>query len=322
MLDAESSRGTFREIWQLHWQPEMAVRLAEAAPWGVTVERASAARIVSKAGDEGDVAQLADVVKRALLADLPAAADACIARLQEAAVNVADIAALMQAVTPLVGVVRYGTARRMPEAALRALVSALSVEINAGLLMGSQNIEEEIARTLVGAMRAYDASLAMFEDGMLIDGWRARLANVAENYGCSPAVAGIALRILHDGQVWSEDRVASVFSGRVVGEEVRKAAAFIESFLSGSAEVLIQDQSLLFVMDEWMSGLDEEMFVEILPLLRRAFSGFDMTGRSRILERVAAGRRDGVAGEAVEFASDPAFDRALGLLQTILGIAA
>jgi hypothetical protein len=322
LLEADSSRGTFREIWQLHWKPEMAIRLAEAAPYGVTVEQASAAMIISKAGIEDDVAQLADVVKRALLADLSEAAEACIGRLQAAAVHVADVAALMRAVVPLVGVIRYGTARKMPETALRSLVSALSVEINAGLVMGSQNIEEELAQSLVQSMRAYDSALSMFEDAALVDGWRGQLAAVAENYACSPAVAGLALRILHDAGAWAEDRVAAVFSGRVIGEDVRKAGAFLESFLSGSAEILIQDQSLLFVMDDWMTSLDEEMFIEILPLLRRAFSGFDMTGRSRILERVSAGRRDGAVADVFEYESDPAFDRALGLLQTILGIAA
>jgi hypothetical protein len=321
LLDADSSRGTFREIWQLHWQPEMAIRLAEAAPYGVTVEQAASAMIVSKAGGEDDVAKLADVVRQALLADLPEAAEDCIDRLQEAAVHVSDVSALMLAVVPLVGVIRYGTARKMPEAALRSLVSALSIEINAGLLMGSQNIEEEVAGKLAQSMRSYDSALSMFEDAALVEGWRGQLAAVAENYGCSPAVAGLALRILHDAGTWAEDRVAAVFSGRVVGEEVRKAAAFLESFLSGSAEILIQDQSLLFVMDDWMAGLDEEMFVETLPLLRRAFSGFDMTGRARILERVSAGRREGAGAVAVEYESDPAFDRALGLLKTILGIA-
>lgn len=322
LLDADSSRGTFREVWQLHWQPEMAIRLAEAAPYGVTVERAASATIAARSLDEDDVAKLADLVGKALLADLSEAAESCVARLQAAAVHVADVAALMKAVVPLVSVIRYGTARRMPEAALRALVYALAVEINAGLPMGSQNIEEDVARSLVDSMRAYDGALSMFEDAGLVDGWKNQLATVVDNYSCSPGVSGLALRILHDGGTWDDERVAAAFSGRVVGEEVRKAAAFVESFLSGSAEILIQDQSLLFVMDEWMTGLDEEMFVETLPLLRRAFSSFDMTGRARILERVAAGKRDVSTADDVDFNSDPAFDRALGLLKTILGIAA
>jgi hypothetical protein len=73
LRDAEAGRGTFRETWLLAWSPILSVKLAEGQ-------------------SSDDVAALARLVKACLLADLPRAAEACIARLQAAAVDSGDIA--------------------------------------------------------------------------------------------------------------------------------------------------------------------------------------------------------------------------------------
>ncbi len=137
----------------------------------------------------------------------------------------------------------------------------------------------------------------------------------------SPAIAGLSLRRLHDARVWPDQDVAAAFSRHVVGEAPVRAGAFVENFLGGAGEVLIQDQALLGMVDDWLCDLDEETFVDSLPLLRRAFGGFDGVGRTRLMQRVLRGRQEaGVVG-AEEGEDNPAFDRALPLLRQILGIA-
>jgi len=56
-----------------------------------------------------------------------------------------------------------------------------------------------------------------------------------------------------------------------------------------------------------------------LPLLRRAMSGFDASGRKRIMERIAGGRRETLPAKA-ETSDNSAFERALPLLKHILGM--
>jgi hypothetical protein len=127
------------------------------------------------------------------------------------------------------------------------------------------------------------------------------------------------LRRLHDLGLWNEQQVSAAFSRQIVGETPARAGSFVEAFIAGSAEVLIQDQALLFLIDEWLCGLDEEMFVESLPLLRRALTGFDASGRKRIMQRIAGGRKEASA-VPVETEDNPAFERALPLLKRILGM--
>ena len=61
--------------------------------------------------------------------------------------------------------------------------------------------------------------------------------------------------------------------------------------------------------------------MELLPMLRRAFSAFDPTLRRRLLNRVLEGTRDRArTSQTDEPAVSAAFERALPLLHTILGI--
>jgi hypothetical protein len=70
----------------------------------------------------------------------------------------------MKAVSPLVRVLRYGTARRLPEDALRSLIRSISVEINAGVPMGSRGLDEETTAARIAAMEAYDEALRLFAE--------------------------------------------------------------------------------------------------------------------------------------------------------------
>ncbi len=323
LTDAEAGRGTFRETWRLAWNPGLAVNLAEALVYGVTIEQAAAGKAVAQSRDSGDVAVLAGLVKACLLADLPEAAEHCITRLQAAAVESGDLVQLMNTVPTLVSILRYGTARPIPSEQLGALVSALAAEINAGAQTAAVDIEPGEAEAMRRAMSGYDRALALHGEAHLIAMWHRELAAIVQHDRSAPAVSGLALRLLHDGQVWAVEEVAASFSRALTPPAAPAAAgAFVESFLAGGAEVLIQDRPLLAALDTWLCALDDESFIELLPMLRRGFSDFADTGRQRILGIVGSGTIAAASGPgAQDDDASPAFiAEALPLLRTILGI--
>jgi hypothetical protein len=74
-------------------------------------------------------------------------------------------------------------------------------------------------------------------------------------------------------------------------------------------------------MDAWICELEEQDFIESLPLLRRSLSGFDGVSRRRLLETIKQGRQEESAQNQNSVAEDdPAFLEALPLLFQILGI--
>jgi len=323
LLDAEAGRGTFRETWCLAWNPGLAVNLAEALVCGVTIEQAAAGKAMARSRDCHDVAMLAGLVKACLLADLPDAAEHCITRLQAAAVSSGDLVQLMNTVPTLVSILRYGTARPIPTEQLGALVSALAAEINAGAQAAAADIEPGEADTMRRAMSGYHRALALHGEEHLTEMWHRELAAIVQHDRSAPGVAGLALRLLHDGQVWEVEQVAASFSRALTPPAAPAAAgAFVESFLAGGAEVLIQDRPLLAALDTWLVELDDEGFIELLPMLRRGFSDFAETGRQRILGIIGSGKIAAASGPgAQDDDASPAFiAQALPLLRTIMGI--
>jgi hypothetical protein len=306
LIDADAGRGTFREVWTLRWVPELSVALAEALIHGITIEQAAGNATRAQAKASTSVTDLADLIRAALVADLSDAATDCIEQLQALAMRASDLTDLMQAVAPLVRVLRYGSARKLPEDALRALIVSLSAEVNAGVRTGSHALDEETAGKRMKAMNAYDEALRLFGDDGLMAAWRAQLSTMVDDEQVAPGVAGLSLRRLHEASAWPMQEVA---------------AAFLEGFLSGGSEVILHDHALLQLVDAWLCELPEQDFVESLPLLRRSLSGFDAVSRRRLMEQLKHSRTVAAGTPQVEAAEENlAFAAALPLLYKILGI--
>lgn len=315
LVEAEAGRGTFREVWHLRWEPEFSVALAEALVFGVTVEQAAAGSALVQAEVATSIATLTELIQATLVADLGEAASGCIDRLQRTAVHSSDMTDLMNAVPPLVRILRYGTARKLPKEAIVSLIGALAAEVNAGARTGSHHLDQPTADQRWSAMVAYDEALALWGDEALLQAWQRELALMVDDDQVAPTVAGLSLRRLH-GRPWKLPAVAAAFS-RHIGQPPAAAGAFLESFLRGSAEVLLQDQPLLHLVDQWLTGLPEEDFLESLPLLRRSFSAFDPTAKRRLVSTLGEAQQSNVGHEA---ADSSAFQEALPLLHQILGI--
>ena len=324
LLDANNSRGTFREVWTLRWRPELSVALAEALIYGITIEQAAANRTLESARETKSITSLADLIHAALIADLPDAATACIDLLQAASVHATDITDLMRAVSPLVRVLRYGSARKLPEDALRALIHSLAIEITAGVRIGSRALDEASTGTRVEAMEAFDEALHLFGDAALSASWNTELAHLVDDDQVVAPVAGLSLRRLHDRGLWTPDAVSSAFARHTDGREPQHAGTFLESFLRGGSEILLQDAPVLHLIDAWLCTLASDDFLAALPLLRRSLSSFDHIARRRLLDKLKQGPQQSgaTATNAAPSEMNPAFAAALPLLYTILGIQA
>jgi hypothetical protein len=322
LVDAEAGRGTFREVWRLAWEPELSVKLAEALVYGITIEQAAAGAATAQATASTQISALADLVRRCLLSDLSEAAERCIALLQAAAVNAVDVAALMRAVPALVSILRYGTARKMPLDALSALAQALAVEVSAGVGLACRNLDDAAAEDFRQAMAGFDGALVLLGDEHLSTEWNGRLRALIDEPSVVPLVAGLALRLLYDRGCLDQERVALAVSRALSTAIPPKAAGqWLEGFLGSTAEVILQDDTLRDLVDGWLGEQEEEDFVELLPMLRRAFSSFGGAERRRLLAEVGKGRvRRAAPASTAPAAESPGFQKALPLLLTILGI--
>ena len=106
----------------------------------------------------------------------------------------------------------------------------------------------------------------------------------------------------------------------LVGEPAQ-AAAWLEGFLQGGGLLLLHNDALWAILDDWVSGLSGEAFTPLLPLLRRTFAAFPAPERRQLGERV---KRNGAthAAAIAETGVDPArADLVLPLAARLLGLA-
>lgn len=318
-------KGTFRETWRLCWQPELAVSLVEASGYGTTVDAAATRRVVELAERAETLAEVTTLAERCLLADLPAAMAAVLRALDARVALDADVAHLMAALPALARTLRYGDVRSTDTAALRTVAEGLVVRICVGLAPALAALDDSAADAMRQHVDAVHAAVALLDDGARrgADGprerWLAALDRLADRADLHGLLAGRITRLLLDagrldvGEV--RRRLGLVLT---VGVPPARGAAWVEGFLAGGGLLLVHDERLLTLVDAWLAGIPAETFVEVLPLLRRTFSGFAAPERRAIGERTrrldaASAPRPGGAGEA----DDLDLDRAALVLPTL-----
>ncbi|MFC4064693.1 DUF5682 family protein [Actinoplanes subglobosus] len=296
---ARRGTGTFREEWRLEWQPEFAVRLVEGSMWGTTVVAAATARVVRRARDAATLAEVTELVETCLLADLSEAYPAVLAALDARAALDADVHHLMSAIPALARTLRYGDVRRTDVAGLATVTASLLVRVCAALPSAAASLSDEAARRLRDGMDGVHRAAGLLADASLRDRWLTTIGALAARPGLHGLPAGRLTRLLLD-------------ASRLDGTEVRRrlrltltagtppahAAAWVEGFLSGGGLLLVHDEALLSLVDDWLADIPAESFDGVLPLLRRAFGGFDAGERRAIGERIAGDRSSGAGPEA------------------------
>ena len=157
----------------------------------------------------------------------------------------------------------------------------------------------------------------MLEQPDLQAEWTVALARLAGRDDLHGRVVGRATRLLLDAHHLSGEE-AGARLGFALSHPTAPAAAaaWIEGFLAGSGAVLVHDAVLLPVLDRWLTGLPEERFIEVLPLVRRTMATFAAPERRMIGERI----RGGPAAAASQDGFDEArAARVLPVLQLLLG---
>ncbi|MDP9256435.1 MAG: DUF5682 family protein [Actinomycetota bacterium] len=319
------ARGTFHEFWHLQWQPEYAVKLIEASRYGSSLTEAATGLVRERAECGGLLAELTGLVEAALLADLPDAVAAAMAAFQERAAVGADAAQLMDALPPLVRVLRYGNVRETDASQVTGIVEGLVARIVIGLPLAAGSLDDDAAAELTGRVDSVDAAIGLLDRADLRDPWRGALARLADRGDVHGRVTGRSTRILHDaGLLRSAELERRVSLTLSTGNDPAAGSAWIEGFLGQSGIVLLHDEALLRLVDHWLARVPAVAFTELLPVLRRTFSTFPAGERRQIGERA---RRLGTAPYTAAAAEPGAeqFDReraarVLPVLRLILGV--
>ncbi len=355
---ARGSTGTFRESWRLCWEPELSVRVAEAGVWGTTVPAAAVAKAQADAAAAQHLADVTALAEHCLLAELPDALPVVMRTLADRAALDADVGHLAQALPALVRSLRYGDVRGTDTRALGEVAEGLAERVFVGLPAACASLDAEAAAEMrrhvdavhgaVGLLTEDEADEAVGAQGPVAvsvqggvggaRGMRGRWHSVLQGLAGRESVPGVlrgrtARLLLDEGDSTQDEAARRMGLALSPGTEPADAAAWIDGFVgggSGSGMLLVHDERLLALVDDWLTTVSDTAFTDVLPLLRRTFSAYEPGVRRTLGELVRCGpggapaevRGAGVAlpGFAAELDAARA-DAVLPVLSLLLGLA-
>lgn len=317
------STGTFRESWRLSWEPELSVRTAEAGVWGTTVAAAAEAKAVAAAGEQAELAEVTKLAEDCLLAGLRGALPVVMRTLADRAALDADVGHLAQALPALARSVRYGDVRGTDDSALREVADGLAERVCVGLPPACVGLDADGAAEMRGHLDVAHQALGLLDSPDLAERWAGMLRTLATRESTPGTLRGRSARLLLDeGRLPTEEAERLMGLELSVGAPPLEAAAWVEGFLAGGGMLLVHDERLLALVDDWLTQVPSTAFEDVLPLLRRTFSVYEPGVRRNLGELVRRGtgvRGAPEGGSAAPAGFGPQLDarRAAAVLPTL-----
>lgn len=301
-----SGKGTFKEQWRLQWDPGFSIEIIERGNLGNTVLSASANSVMQQAGADSDLKKISELLEQSIPAGLPEAIAMLINRINNLAAASADVVQLMEVIPGLVGVSRYGNVRKTDAVLVMGIVTSMITRICVSLPNACVAIDEDAAKNLLELFFKLNDAVNLLQQAEMSEQWQQTLGLIAQNKNTAPVIAGYSTRLLLDYKLLEGDELVIAFSFAMSqANEPATAAAWLEGFLKGSGTLLLIDINLWNVVNNWVADLDETVFMEVLPLLRRTFANFSQPERRKIGEKVKNGGSGLVVTNAIQAGFDP-----------------
>ncbi len=316
--------GTFHELWQLRWRPELEIAIVEASRWGSTFAVAAGTRAIDLANKTEDLGPLTEILDKVVVAELDDALGRVLAIVQARAAVASDVIHLAAALPRLARLSRYGDVRGLSAEPVLALFDGIYQRLLVGLPNACTSLDDDAAAAMANALAQVHDAVALLDRADLTQSWLDAVASLSERDAATPLVRGYAARLAHDkGRVGRDElvRLASRALSRAVPPN--EVAAWLEGLLRGGALLLMHAHDLWAVLDGWLAELSNDALDAVLPLLRRAFSSFSGPERRSMGETVRALRGPGRSTSAAQRTVELDERRAalvLPVLAQILGV--
>lgn len=283
-------KGSFHEEWRLKWRPSFEIKLIENSIWGNTIDTASTNFIQNIADKSIDILEISSMILKCLEADLETPLHKLINRLLDVSAVSTDIEKLMEVLPELVNIYQYGNVRKTDTSQVKTVINGIVPRVCVGLSNACYGLKEEPARDMADKIHAFHRSLNLFENTDLKQEWLSALNATSGANGSNALIQGLCLRLLLDEDAVdinvAEDEMRFQLS---VGSDSITGAVWLEGFLQGNALLIVHNQQLWNILNDWVKSLDEERFKELLPMLRRSFSRYSATDRRQIARLVKSG---------------------------------
>jgi hypothetical protein len=159
---------------------------------------------------------------------------------------------------------------------IRRVVEGMTTRILIGLPAECIALDEAAAASMLDSIIACDVALRTLDNPIPLQDWHMLLARMIDQAGTHGLIRGRCCRIVLDANFITQEKAVQhlrlALAPIVLPEE---AAAWLRGFLMDSGIILVHQDHLLNVIDQWVMTLTPDEFDRMLPLLRRTFATFE-----------------------------------------------
>jgi len=284
------TKGTFKESWITEWSPEMMIVLIEKAFLGNTLDAAATAVVMGKCNQTKSIAEVSELIQVCIPAELFESIDLLLNKIIELSSISSDIVDLMSALPDLIEVSRYGNVRKSDLSVLENIVQQLLVKVFVGLNNACYGLDEDNSTKMFALISRLNNAIRLHDHADCLEQWNATLHQLADKTGVHPIILGCVCRLLLDAQqLTNEEADIRISFALSSSNDPHLVGAWLEGFLKGNGMILIYDNRLWNLIYSWVASLSKEVFMEVLPLLRRTFSKFEYGERNQIGRKAKMG---------------------------------
>lgn len=282
-----AKQGNFKEIWQLSWQPESSLYLNEMSLWGNSIQLATQSYLENQIKQCEDVAQIAQLIENILLSGLDQSLNLAVDKLNELTTQHQDPSIILATLKPLITAIRYGSVRQFSMQHLHQLVEHLAIRLILSLPNYCVQLNAEMAQQFAQQLQALYELLEQLQKDELQQLWQDTLQQLLYLEQMQGYLHGCCVRLAREQQLIDVEQTQGFLSRALsIGQTADYSAAWFEGFLTHQALLLIHEQSLWDAVSQWVNQLQEQQFIELLPILARTASSFSPAEAQQLIQKV------------------------------------
>ncbi|MBX7240876.1 MAG: hypothetical protein K1X92_03945 [Bacteroidia bacterium] len=274
------------ENWTLKWKPEMEMAIIEAGVWGNTVYDAVSNLVANRIHSSSDLSELTKLLKDTLRAELPKLNGVLLKKIKNLATQSRDIFSLMDVLPDLVSISRYSTTDiyKTDLETVRELIDEIIPRICISLPYLCVSLDAEASNDIWGRIKRVHEVMILLGNPEFSAQWFEMMDKIVELQGVDGKIAGGSVRILNDsGKIPIEKTRICLSAALSSGMDTQFSMRWLDGFLMESVTILLYNPDILSVIDAWLHGLKENLFIEYVAVMRKVFSRFSVPERQKIM---------------------------------------
>jgi hypothetical protein len=275
---------TWAEHWNLHYHPEVEIQLVESTLLGETIELAAAYQLREQLNACKNVGEAARIVRVSYMCGMLEMMEAARDTVALLSVDSADFVENAHAISELTRIIHFGDVRKLETTSLIPLVERLFLR-GTLLLLDAASCNDERAKAVMKAIQEMNENAQELFEHVDEKFWYETLTEVYLRDDLNPLLSGYCCGVLLEKNLIDSQGLEEEVSRRLSpGIPADIGAGWFEGLCMSNKYALLSRAYLWEKMDVYLSTLSDEEFKRSVVFLRRSFTQFSSSDRSKVAE--------------------------------------